>query len=175
MTATPPDPPLFADELVSTGTEREVLEAFLNGYRSVVRRQLLGLSEQDARRHLVPSETTAAGLVKHLASVERGWFQRVLAQRSDEQIGTDVGGGERSWQVSPEETIDRLLADYDLACKQSSEIAAGMALDDTAPHRRMGRVSLRWVYVHMIEETARHAGHADVLREQTDGATGFDM
>jgi hypothetical protein len=53
-------------------------------------------------------------------------------------------------------------------------VAAGLALDGTVPHHRLGRVSLRWVYVHMIEETARHAGHADILREQTDAATGFD-
>jgi hypothetical protein len=53
-------------------------------------------------------------------------------------------------------------------------VAARFTLDDTVPNPRLGRVSLRWIYVHMIEETARHAGHADILREQTDGATGFD-
>jgi hypothetical protein len=67
-----------------------------------------------------------------------------------------------------------LVTRYEAACAESRRVAAGLALDDTVPHPRLGRVSLRWVYVHMIEETARHTGHADILREQTDGATGFD-
>jgi hypothetical protein len=78
------------------------------------------------------------------------------------------------WAVGQAETGDGLLAGYVRACAASREIAAGLGLDDTAPHPRLGRISLRWVYVHLIEETARHAGHADILREQTDGATGFD-
>jgi uncharacterized damage-inducible protein DinB len=170
-----PDPPLFSDELVSTAGERETLEAFLNGYRAVLRRQLTGLSEDDARRRLVPSETTMAGILKHMASVERVWFQHVLAQRAADEIAGDVGGGPTSWQVGPDETIKDLVAEYERACAESDVVAAGMALDDTAPHSRMGRVSLRWVYVHMIEETARHAGHADIIREQTDGATDFGI
>lgn len=172
---TQPDPPLFSDELVSTGTERETLETFLNGYRAVIRRQLTGLSEEDARRRLVPSSTTLAGIVKHMASVERVWFQHVLAQRPREQITGDVGGGPSSWEIGPDETVKDLIAEYERACSESDEVAATMKLDDSAPHRRMGQVSLRWVYVHMIEETARHAGHADVIREQTDGAVDFGV
>jgi hypothetical protein len=67
-----------------------------------------------------------------------------------------------------------LLAGYEQACADSRRAAAGLSLDRCVPHPRMGQVSLRWIYVHMIEESARHAGHADILREQTDGATGFD-
>lgn len=74
--------------------------------------------------------------------MERGWFQRVLAGRSAEEIGPNA--------------------------------AARFGLGDAVPQRRLGQVSLRWIYVHMIEETARHVGHADILREQTDGATGVD-
>ena len=70
------------------------------------------------------------------------------------------------------DTVERLLADYQEACAWSRATAAGHALDDVAPHFRMGEVSLRWIYVYMIEETARHAGHADILREQLDGTTG---
>ena len=76
--------------------------------------------------------------------------------------------------MDPGATADRLIAAYAGACEASREVAAGFGLDDTAPHPRLGHVSLRWVYVHLIEETARHAGHADILRELTDGATGFD-
>ncbi|HEX3790289.1 MAG TPA: DinB family protein [Pseudonocardiaceae bacterium] len=170
----PVDPPLFLDELVSAGSEREVLETFLDLHRGIVRRKVTGLSEQDAQRRLVPSLTTLAGLVKHLAAVERGWFQLALAQRTVEQIGANPYSGDASWQVEPGETVAELVADYDRACAASREVAAGLELDDTVPDARMGRVSLRWIYVHMIEETARHAGQADILREQTDGATGAD-
>jgi uncharacterized damage-inducible protein DinB len=168
------DPPLAPDELVSTGTEREVLEAFLDGYREVMKRKVLGLSEQDARRSLVPSLTTMTGLLKHLSAVERGWFQRTLARRSAEEIEANSRGDDASWQVREDESIADLITEYDQACNESRRIAAGLDLDDSAPHRRLGQVSLRWVYVHMIEETARHAGHADILREQTDGVTGVD-
>ncbi|HEY2668942.1 MAG TPA: DinB family protein [Rugosimonospora sp.] len=172
MTTPQPDPPLTADELVSTGGEREVLEAFLDLYRGVVGRKLMGVSIEQARRRLVPSTTTLAGLVKHLAAVEREWFQLTLARRSYDEIGgvpQDDG-----WTVGAQETVADLVAEYERACTQSRQVASGFALEDSVPHPRLGRVSLRWIYVHMIEETARHAGHADVLREQTDGATGFD-
>jgi uncharacterized damage-inducible protein DinB len=165
-------PPLAADELVSTGNEREVLETFLDLYRGVVIRKLSGVSTERAGERLVPSMTTLAGLLKHLAAVEQEWFQLVLAGRSIEEIGglpPDDG-----WTVEPGETVETLIAQYEAACTESRRAASGFALDDAVPHARLGRVSLRWIYVHMIEETARHTGHADVLREQTDGATGFD-
>jgi Protein of unknown function (DUF664) len=167
-----PQPPLTVDELVSTSGERDVLEAFLDLYRGVIVRKLGGLSVEQASQRLVRSQTTLAGLIKHLASVEREWFQLVLAGRRVEEIGgmpPDDG-----WTVGPAETVAALVADYELACAQSRQVAAGLSPDDSVPHARLGRVSLRWIYVHMIEETARHAGHADILREQSDGATGFD-
>jgi uncharacterized damage-inducible protein DinB len=174
MTTPQPNPPLAADELVATGTEREVLEAFLDWHRDVLVRKVAGLSDEAARYSRVPSETTLAGLVKHMTGVERGWFQHVLAGRTAADIGTNVGGGDDSWYLDEDETINSLVADYSRACEQSRETAARFALDDAVPHRRLGQVSLRWIYVHMIEETARHVGHADILREQTDGTTGVD-
>jgi Protein of unknown function (DUF664) len=69
---------------------------------------------------------------------------------------------------------ESLIARYEQACAASRRTAVRFALDDCVPHPRMGQVSLRWIYVHLIEESARHVGHADILREQTDGATGFD-
>ena len=141
MTAAPPDPPLAPDELVSTGGEREVLEAFLDLYRAVVTRKLAGLSDAQIRQRHVSSQTTLGGLISHLTAVD---------------------------------TAETLLAGYERACAASRRAASGYALEDSVPHPRLGQVSLRWIYVHLIEETARHAGHADILREQTDGATGFD-
>jgi len=169
-----PNPPLAADELVATGAEREVLEAFLDFHREVLVRKVSGVSEQEARYRRVPSRTTLAGLVKHMIGVERGWFQRVLAGRPAEEIGPNVGGGDDSWELAEDETVESLVEEYRRTCEQSRQTAARFALDNAVPQRRLGRVSLRWIYVHMIEETARHVGHADILREQTDGATGVD-
>ncbi len=83
---------------------------------------------------------------------------------------------DRDWEFrfEPGETLEQLIARYETACERSRAVAAAHALDDTVPHKRMGSVSLRWICVHLIEETARHAGHLDILREQTDGQTGFD-
>jgi hypothetical protein len=89
-------PPLAPDELVSAGTEREVLAAFLDLHRAVLRRKVGGLSDTDTRRGIVPSGTTLAGLVKHLAAIEREWFQRVLGRRSPEEIGADSDAGASS-------------------------------------------------------------------------------
>lgn len=167
-----PDPPLAPDELVSTGGEREVLETFLDLYRAILMRKLAGLTEEQIRRRHLPSRTTLGGLVKHLARVEREWFQVVLAGTpEDERELANAGDG---WTLGSADTLESLLAGYERACAASRQAAARFALDDLVPHPRMGEVSLRWIYVHLIEESARHAGHADILREQTDGATGFD-
>ncbi len=172
MTTFQPDPPLAPDELVSTGGEREVLEAFLELYRDVLKRKLAGLSDEQIRRRHVPSQTTLGGLIKHLTAVEREWFQVILAGRSEEKLGE--APSDNGWTLSTGETVGDLIAGYERACAVSRRAAAGFALEDSVPHPRMGRISLRWIYVHMIEESARHVGHADILREQTDGATGFD-
>ena len=149
-----------------------MLEAFLDLYRDIVKRKLAGLSDQQVRQRHVPSQTTLGGLVKHLAAVEREWFQVVLAGRSDAELGAPSYDDGRA--LSSDDTAESLVAGYERACAASRQAASGFALDDCVPHSRMGQVSLRWIYVHMIEESARHAGHADILREQTDGATGFD-
>lgn len=162
------DPPLAPDELVAAGGEREVLETFLDLYRGIVVRKASGVPAEAACRRLVPSPTTLAGLVRHLASVEREWFAGVLDGRPDVATAGD------GWDVEGVTGVEDLVADYERACAESRQVAARFALDDTVPMPRLGRVSLRWIYVHLIEETARHAGHADILREQLDGATGFD-
>ncbi len=154
------DPPTDAGE-------KETLEAFLDYYRAVVARKVQGLSEQDARKRLVPSATTPLGVVKHLADVERFWFQHVFAGRD---VDFGVGSVEETWQVRDDETIDSLVRDYLNAC-DGSRAAVADAVPE-APARRKSRYTLRWILVHMIEETARHAGHLDILREQIDGVTG---
>jgi hypothetical protein len=164
--------PFTEDELVGTAGERELLDGFLAYHRQVIRGKLRGLSEEDARRPLVPSATTLIGLVKHAAAVERNWFQHYLAGRAREEIRGNARGDAASWDVGPDETIAGVVAEFDEACAESRRIAAGFALDHAVPQDRLGPVSVRWIYVHMIRELARHAGHADILREQIDGATG---
>ena len=152
--------------------ERTLLEAFLNDYRDIVVRKVSGLSDADACRNLVASPTTAGGLVKHLRWVEYGWFEQLLQERSDDNRRAH----EREWEFEflEGESLPTLITEYQTQCEQSRRIAERYPLDHTVPHRRFGTVSLRWIYVHMIEETARHTGQLDILREQLDGATGFD-
>jgi uncharacterized damage-inducible protein DinB len=172
MDDAPPATPVLPDEFVTTGSEREVLAGFLELYRGILPRKLAGLSEDDARRPLVPSGTTLLGLVKHLASVEREWFGQILEQRPAADLGLPLPGD--GFTLAPEDTVDSVTADYRAACARSRAAAERHQLDDVVPQDRLGSVSLRWIYVHMVEETSRHAGHADILREQTDGRTGFD-
>ncbi len=131
-----------------------------------------GLSEEDARRRLVPSLTTMLGLVSHAAAVERNWFQHYLGGQPREEITGNARGDAPSWDVGVGTTIGGVIAEFESACAASRRIAAGFALDQTVPHDRLGQVSLRWIYVHIIREHARHIGHADILREQIDGVTG---
>jgi hypothetical protein len=159
--------PLVAVAQASTGSERAVLESFLDFQRVLAVRKVLGMPDGDARRRLVPSDTTLAGLLAHLTLVEDTWFQRVLTGSAPPGVGEDGG-----WAVSEGDTVEGLVAAYEAECARSRETAARFPLDHTGTHPQLGTVSLRWIYVHMIEETARHVGHADILREQTDGATG---
>jgi hypothetical protein len=163
---------LTEEELVGTAGERELLDGFLDYHRQVVSGKLRGLSENDGRRRLVPSATTPIGLVKHAAAVEHAWFQHYLAGWPPEQIAGNSRGDAASWNVGKDETIADVIAEFGESCAESRRIAAGFALDYTVPHERLGRVSVRWIYVHMIREHARHIGQADILREQIDGATG---
>jgi uncharacterized damage-inducible protein DinB len=169
-----PASPPAAGQPDSTGSERQVLEAFLDFHRQVLASKVDGISDNEARHRRVPSKTTLAGLIKHMIGVERGWFQEVLAGRKPEDIGPNAGGGDESWDLAENETVSSLVKEYEQTCAQSRQTAARFALDDTVPEPDLGQVSLRWIYVHMIEETARHVGHADILREQTDGAAGID-
>ncbi|WP_432885096.1 DinB family protein [Kribbella sp. CA-245084] len=160
------------EDLVRTAGEREILEAFLDSHREVTVDKLRGLSEADARRRLVPSETTPIGLVKHLTGVERNWFQHILAGRPRDEIPGESRGGPDSWQVSDTETVAATITAFEQTCAESRRITAALPLDHQVPHPAGGEVSLRWIYTHLLREHARHNGHADILREQLDGATG---
>ena len=164
-------PPLTAEDLVAAAGERETLEGFIEYHRTALTGKLRGLSEEDARRRLVPSLTTMLGLVRHAAAVERNWFQHYLGGRPREEITGNARGDAPSWDVAGQ-TIPDVIAEFDSAGAASRQIAANCALDQTVPHDQLGQVSLRFIYANINSEHARHAGHADILREQIDGATG---
>jgi hypothetical protein len=155
-----------------TGGERQLLENTLDLNRSELVRAVEGLTDAQARRRLVPSLTTPIALLKHCAAAERIWFQRTLA-------GLDVGecdghaiGGDPSFHVEAEETLADTIAQYRETCARSRVIAARYSLDDEVEHHIVGAVNLRFIYLGMIAEVARHAGHADILAEQIVSADG---
>jgi uncharacterized damage-inducible protein DinB len=153
--------------------ERATLGAFLDDYRDIVARKVAGLSDEDARRPLVPSGTSVGGLLKHLRWAEFGWFEQFLQGRLDDNRRAH----DRTWEfeMQPDESLPLLVAEYRAQCEESRRVAAQYPLDQELWHARLKTtVSLRWIYLHMIQETARHTGQIDILREQLDGATGFD-
>lgn len=145
--------------------ERHELERFLDDGRASLAATLDGLTEEQARRRLVPSLTTPLGLVKHLTFVEQVWFQVVLAGRTRSELGLP-GEVDPSFLVAGTDTVASVLAAYEEVCAGSRRTAAAYDLDHTAEHHRLGTVTLHWIHLHLIRETARHAGHADILREQ---------
>jgi hypothetical protein len=141
------------------------LRAVLDGLRAAVLKKLAGLSDDDARRSTVDSGTNIAGLVQHLTFVESLWFGQIVA-------GQKVTRGKRSMQVDASVSMRTLRAEYRAACAASDEIIAAVG-DADAPVTRNGKtIDLRSVLLTVIGETSRHAGHADIIREQIDGQTG---
>jgi uncharacterized damage-inducible protein DinB len=148
------------------GDELSQLEAFLDDNRAELLEAVEGLSDEQARRRLVPSLTTPIGLLKHAAAAERVWFQKSLAGRSEQEIDGLANGDDRSFAVADDETLASVVEEYRAAVAESKRIAAAYGPDDLALHNRRGPLTVRWIYVHMVEELARHTGHADILREQ---------
>jgi hypothetical protein len=152
-------------EAALTAAEREQIESFLHDNRVEVANLLEGLTEEQARRRMVPSMTTLLGLVKHATFVERVWFDVALAGRTRAELGLP-DSPEESFELTARDTVESVSEGYRRAWADAVETAAGFGLDDHALHNRRGPLSLRWIYLHMIRELARHAGHGDILREQ---------
>jgi len=155
------------------GGEREQLAGFLDFLRGTVVLKAAGLTDEQARRSLVPSElTTVAGLLAHLTLVEQYWFGQVLDNQPDpwaEQLAEDR---DAEFRVALGIPLDRLVADYEAECQRSRDVVAKLELDATGTTAKGQPVNVRWVLIHMIEETGRQAGHLDLLRELLDGTTG---
>ena len=153
------------------GGERETLTAMLDFLRATVVTKVSGLTDEQAFATPVPPSTlTPAGLVKHLAGVERFWFSIDFAgldlpwpwPEDDPHGGFPIRDGD---------TLDAIVDDYVRECERSRAAIAGADLDEQALGDGVS-FNLRYALVHMVEETARHCGHLDLLREATDGQTG---
>jgi uncharacterized damage-inducible protein DinB len=154
--------------------EQETLEAFMDYQRASVFVKVRGLDKEAGTRRIVPSVTTILGVVKHLAYVEAWWFQDIFGGRDLTYPWTDEDP-DAEFRVGGDETVESVMDLYASMTSESRAAAAGASLDDLSRkvHPRRGTsFSLRWIYLHMIEETARHLGHLDILRELIDGETG---
>jgi hypothetical protein len=158
-----------------TGSERHILEGHLDQNREIVVSKVDGLTWEQATRRLGPSATSAAGIVKHLTDVERWWFRRNLDGQRDVPFAWSDDEDDLEFQFGPGDSLESLVAEYVRACEESRAVCARYELTDQIHPPRHGepRSSLRWVYVHMIEETARHNGHLDIYRELLDGQVGY--
>ena len=163
-----PLPPLNADE-------RTTLESWLDFQRATLARKCVGLDDKQAAEASVPpSGFTLTGLVQHMAEVERNWFRRVFAGEQAPPIydpQADPSGPDGGFELAEGATLRDALATWRAEIARARERCAGRALADTGRFMEQD-VNLRRIYVHMIEEYARHNGHADLLRERIDGTTG---
>ena len=155
--------------------ERENYDAWLEYHRATLRLKCDGLDTEALRSRPVPTSLMSLhGLVRHMAEVERGWFQRTLAgEESPPMYYDEDTNPEGDFEIPDDASFDDDVAVFERECERSRGIAASHELDDTGVRRREDAdVSLRWIYVHMIEEYARHNGHADLFRELLGGSTG---
>lgn len=121
---------------------------------------------------MVPSLTTPIGLIKHCAAAERVWFQRTIGRLDESQCDGYARGDDNGWTVPQGQTLAQVIAEYEAAAARSRAIARTVTDDEVFVHYRRGTVSFSWICAHMIEELARHAGHADILVEQILAAEG---
>jgi len=162
-------PPFAADE-------RTQLVGWLDMQRAIMHWKCEGLSDEDAHRTVLPASPmmTMAGIVSHLRWVEHTWFEVLF-------LGRPADGPQ--FQEEPEDAdmmvegvpLAQLLEEYERQCAVSNEIIAAHSLDQAGKHPdfRSAAASLRWMVIHMVEETARHAGHLDAIRELLDGRKGY--
>src|ERR1700712_5336818 len=145
--------------------ERIQLDAVVEGYRSALEESLDGLSEEQARRHLVPSGTTLLGLLKHVTWMQRVWFEECVGGTSRRELGL-VQSPDESFRLTADDTVASVTAPYREACATARTAVADLPLDAVVSGHRGGPRTLRWVYLQVLRELAQHCGHAAILREQ---------
>jgi uncharacterized damage-inducible protein DinB len=161
-----------------SGDEREVLLGFLDAQREALRNAVYGLTGAEAKQAPSASALSVGGLLKHVAAVEREWAGMIRGEHQ----GKDAEVHAASFQCG-ESSLEELLADYAEAASQTDETVSAASLDDPVPvpkdvpwfPKDIEAWNVRWVLLHLIEETARHAGHADVVRETIDGAQAIEL
>jgi len=153
--------------------ERTTLEGFLEWYRATLLRKCAGLSaDQLATRAVPPSNLSLLGLVRHMAEVERSWFRRRFAGEDIARVYVSEATDDPALDEVHPQAAQADFAAFAAELETCRAAAAGHGLQETFVHPRAGELSLRWLYLHMIEEYARHCGHADLLRECIDGTVG---
>ena len=161
-------PPLVADE-------RTQLIGWLDVQRALVRRKLEGLRAEDEHRAVLPDSPmmTPAGLVSHMRWTEQCWFNVIfLGESEDSNPQFDKSAPDDSEWMVDDVPLARLLDEFEAQCAQSNEIIAAHSLDDVGKQSDF-IPTLRWIVIHMVEETARHVGHLDTMRELLDGRKGY--
>jgi len=163
--STAPSPPVTSAEDVIDQPARVQFEAFIDEHRTELGDSLDGLTEEQARRSLVPSKTTLLGLVKHATFVEKVWFDEAITCRPRAEIGIPATPDE-SFVLDDDDTIATVRQAHREACEASRRATSSLGPDDIVQGNRRGPLPLRWVYLHVLRELAQHCGHADILREQ---------
>jgi uncharacterized damage-inducible protein DinB len=158
----------------TAASERELLQGFLDFHRGTLLWKISGLTgEQLVQRSVEPSSMSLLGLVRHLTEVERYWYQTCLAQLPVTPKFWSNEHPDGDFDFADATQAEQDIRDYRAIVKTSDELIANHDLDDTFERpRREGVYSVRYLLIHMIEEYARHNGHADILRERIDGLTG---
>jgi uncharacterized damage-inducible protein DinB len=165
----PADPDTRPEPEFAVG-ERATLEGFLDYQRATLAWKCSGVADADLRRRCVePSPLSLLGIVRHMAEVERGWFRHGVAGEERTHLFCSEEDPDADFDGVDDADVAAAFAAWAEECASSRAIIAGRSLDETFSKRG---VSLRWLLCHMIEEYARHNGHADLLRERIDGATG---
>jgi uncharacterized damage-inducible protein DinB len=166
---TPPD---TRPQVPYTGTERELLDSFLDFHRATLLWKCAGLTDDQLReRPVPPSGLALLGLVRHLTEVERGWFHDFLGEEAKPIYYTEEARDDDFDALDSAEPAV-VFARYEAEMDRIRRDIAAIPLETEHTDDRGRTCSLRWVYIHMIEEYARHNGHADLIRERIDGATG---
>ena len=166
MTTERTEPPLEAGE-------REMLTGWLDYHRATLAWKCEGLTDAQLRERAVPpSSLSLLGLVRHMAEVERSWFQRVLHGEDAPPRYFDDDNPDGDFDDVDTADVAEAFAAWRADCQRATELIAAAPSLDVTGERRGERFSLRWILTHMIEEYARHNGHADLLRQRIDGSVG---
>ncbi len=152
--------------------ERDALTQQLDFHRATLLRKLEGLDGEPLRRPMTASGLSLLGLVKHLTETEHGWFLQIYGGLPEPDLFSTDSDPDAEFCVSPDETADALAEQYLQTCERARAVVAAGGLDDVVTTPSGAEVNLRAILIHMIQETARHNGHADIIREAIDGTTG---